>query len=387
MIYLDNAAGSHPKPEIVRNTVFRALTELGASPGRGRHSLARHTADTVERVRGQLAELIHAPDPSRIVFTAGATMSLNMAIWGYLSSRGGHVLCSSMEHNAMVRPLLALAEQGKIQLELIPADRWGYLDTGSLLSRIRLDTALLAMSHASNVNGAVQPLEEICRICSSMKIPLLLDASQSLGLLPVDVQQLDIALLAIAGHKALYGPAGVGALYVRPGMELSPLLSGGTGGQSERHSMPEEYPQHLEAGSLNVSGIAGLGAGLDFLGAAGQENIYHYCMEICSSLSEEAAILSGVKIFWGKRDRPRIPVFSMSIYGFSPDEAADALDKLGVCIRAGYHCAPLAHQSLGSLERDGLIRFSPSRFTSREEARLAVLALEKIIREKAEKNS
>ncbi|MBQ6808023.1 MAG: aminotransferase class V-fold PLP-dependent enzyme [Firmicutes bacterium] len=382
MIYLDNAAGSHPKPTVVANAMYRAMTELGASPGRGRHALARHTASLVEQVRGQLARLIHAPDAEQVVFTAGATMSLNMAVFGWLFPRGGHVLSTSMEHNAMIRPLRSLEQQGRIRLELLQADRWGYVDAAELLHHIRPDTSLVAISHGSNVNGAVQPLEEIAAICSRMGIPLLVDASQSLGLLPIDVQKLDIAMLAMAGHKALYGPAGVGALYVRPGMELLPLLSGGTGGQSELPAMPEEYPQHLEAGSLNVCGIAGLGAALDFLEAADPGKIYQHCMKLCAMLADQAAVLPGVKIHWGRKDRPRLPVLAMEIYGFSPEEAAEALDALGVCVRAGYQCAPLAHESLGSLEQDGLIRFSPSRFTGSEDIRLCVLALDKIIREK-----
>lgn len=380
MIYLDNAAGSHPKPGVVADAMYRAMTELGASPGRGRHALARHTAYLVEQVRGQLARLINAPEPSRIVFTGGATMSLNQAIWGYLFPRGGHVLSSSMEHNAMYRPLRALAEQGRIQLELVPADRWGYVEAGELLRRVRPETSLVAISHGSNVNGAVQPLAEIAELCRERELPLLVDASQTLGLLPLDVQQLDIAMLAIAGHKSLYGPSGVGALYVRPGLQLSPLLSGGTGSNSELPHMPEEYPQHLEAGSLNVSGIAGLGAALDFLESAGIDSLYQHSMELCQLLAEGAASLPGVKIYWGRKDRQRLPVLGMEIYGFSPDEAAEALDELGVCVRAGYQCAPLAHESLGTLEQDGLIRFSPGRFTSREDIRLCLLALEKVIR-------
>lgn len=382
MIYLDNAAGSHPKPRILADTMYRALEELGGSPGRGRHSLARRSSDLVEGVRGQLARLIHAPDASRVVFTAGATASLNMAIQGYLLPRGGHVLCGSMEHNAMYRPLKALEQQGRIRLEIWQADRWGYLDAARLPSLIQPDTSLVALSHGSNVNGAVQPLAEIAAICRERGIPLLLDAAQTLGLLPLDVQALDLAMVAMAGHKALYGPAGLGALYVRPGLELFPLLSGGTGGQSESPEMPEEYPQHLEAGTLNVAGIAGLGAALDFLESAQPPKIYRHCMQLCEMLAEGAATLPGVRVYWGRKDRPRLPVLGLKIFGFPPEEAAAALDALGICVRAGYQCAPLAHRSLGTLEEDGLVRFSPGRFSREEDIRLSLLALEKIIRER-----
>ena len=382
MIYLDNAAGSHPKPRIVADAMYRAMTHLGASPGRGRHALARHTADLVEQVRGQIARLIHAPDPSRVVFTAGATMSLNLAMWGYLYPRGGHVLTTSMEHNAVYRPLRALAALGRIQLELVEVERWGYLDPAALSARIRPDTSLIAVTHGSNVNGAVQPLAEIASLCRDMDLPLLVDASQTLGLLPLDVQAVDLAMVAIAGHKALYGPAGIGALYVRPGLELAPLIQGGTGSNSEMPAMPETYPQHLEAGSLNVTGIAGLGAALDFLEAATVPKLYQYTMELCRELERRVSVLPGVKVYWGKADRERLPVLALSGYGFTPDQAAEALDGLGVCVRAGYQCAPLAHASLGTLDRDGLVRFSPGRFNTREDMALAALALEKAIRQR-----
>ncbi len=363
MIFLDNAAGTWPKPPEVGRAMAEALECYGANPGRGSYEMTCRTAEMVDRVRQRLAALINAPDHRRVVFTAGATMSLNMALYGFLQA-GDHVIYSGMEHNAVFRPLHALACGGRISLSRAPADQAGYLCPESVARLIKPHTALIVLCHASNVCGSVQPLAEIAGLAKSRGIPLLVDAAQSVGLLPLDVAALDIALLALPGHKALYGPSGIGALYVREGLRLTPLISGGTGGQSERKTQPSHYPEHLEAGSLNTVGIAGWGAALDFVEKIGVDHLYRYSMGLLDPLAEKLRALPGVILYLPEQPRPRVPVLAFNLRGYTAAETAAFLSQSGICLRSGYHCAPLAHRSLDSFE-EGSVRVSPGWYNTK----------------------
>lgn len=374
MIYLDNAAGSHPKPPQVAEALAAALSAYGANPGRGNYAFTRQTAAMVQETRAKLARLVHAPEPARMIFTAGATMSANMAINGLLRD-GDHVVCSSMEHNAVFRPLAVLADAKRITLHIVRADSWGYIKPEHIAAAVTPRTRLIAVNHASNVCGSVQPLAEIGAVAAAGNVPLLVDAAQSAGLLPLDVQRMRISLLVLAGHKGLYAPAGVGALYVSRSVSLLPLLQGGTGSQSELRHQPSHYPDHLEAGSLNTAGIAAWSAALDFVGEIGIDALYSHAMRLTDQL---AALLRGhprLRLqLRPDEDRPRAPLLSVATPQADPAEIAARLDGAGVCVRSGYHCAPLAHRTLGSFG-EGTLRFSPGWFNTGAEIEQAAAAL------------
>lgn len=374
MIYLDNAAGSHPKPPQVAAALAAALEEFGANPGRGNYALTRRTAGMVAETRAKLAALVHAPDPSRMVFTAGATMAANMAINGLLRE-GDHVVCSSLEHNAVFRPLAVLADAGRIRLHIVQADSAGYLRAEDVAAALRPTTRLIAINHASNVCGSVQPLAEIGAVAAACHVPLLVDAAQSAGLLPLDIQRMHISLLVLAGHKALYGPAGIGALYVDSSVSLRPLLQGGTGSRSELRHQPPDLPERLEAGSLNTAGIAAWSAALDFVRSTGIDALQAHAMRLTDRLAAalQAHPRLRLQLLPGET-RPRVPLLSVATPERDPAEVAAALDAHGVCVRAGYHCAPLAHRTLGSFG-EGTLRFSPGWFNTEEEIDAAAAAL------------
>lgn len=360
MIYLDNAAGSHPKAPGVEAAMIEALKSWGANPGRGSYAFARRTGDMVEQVRGKLAALIHAPDPGRVAFTSGATMSLNALVLGYASRlSGGEVIVSSMEHNALLRPLYLLEERGLLRIRMIAADAAGYIESRQVAEAVNGRTRLIALSMASNVCGSVQPVAEVGALAKQAGLPLLIDASQSAGLLDIDVEAMGISMLAVAGHKYLLGPSGVGALWAAPEIELAPLLHGGTGRDSEQRAMPAYWPARMEAGSLNTAGIAGLGAGLDFLAEQGIPRLYRRAMALTGELERELRQLPGLTLQKQEGEsRPRAPLLSFTLEGLAAGRVAELLDRRGVCVRSGYHCAPEAHRTLGTFE-EGTVRLSP----------------------------
>ncbi|MBR3392421.1 MAG: aminotransferase class V-fold PLP-dependent enzyme [Firmicutes bacterium] len=376
MIYLDNAAGSHPKAPGVEAAMIEALKSWGANPGRGSYAFARRTGDMVEQVRGKLAALIHAPDPGRVAFTSGATMSLNALVLGYASRlSGGEVIVSSMEHNALLRPLYLLEERGLLRIRMIAADAAGYIESRQVAEAVNGRTRLIALSMASNVCGSVQPVAEVGALARRAGLPLLIDASQSAGLLDIDVEAMGISMLAVAGHKYLLGPSGVGALWAAPEIELAPLLHGGTGRDSEQRAMPAYWPARMEAGSLNTAGIAGLGAGLDFLAEQGIPRLYRRAMALTGALERGLRQLPGLTLQKQENEsRPRAPLLSFTLEGLAAGRVAELLDRRGVCVRSGYHCAPEAHRTLGTFE-EGTVRLSPSWANGEQELEQACSAI------------
>jgi len=376
MIYLDNAAGSHPKPPAVAEAMSRALLELG-NPGRGSYRLARDTDALVDEARAALAQLIHAADKRRIVFTSGATESANMAIKGLLKA-GDHVVVSGLEHNAVWRPLKQLEAERGIKLTVIPTDRWGYVKADAFAAAITDATRLICCSMAGNVSGAVQPIAELGAIARARRIPLLVDAAQGAGWLPIDVQAQGIDLLVLAGHKALLGPPGIGALYVAEGLQLSPLLSGGSGSNSREPFQPREYPAHLEAGSANVPGIAGWLAALQREGDRAAE--YAQAMALADAFAAGVRKIEGARLYLppDAEARPRVPLVALNLTGVSSAEAAALLDSgYGIAVRGGYHCAPQAHSGLGTLKQ-GSLRFSFGIYNTESDVQAALLALKRI---------
>jgi len=377
MIYLDNAATSWPKPEGVIAAMEKYLREYGANPGRGGHRLSLAAGRVVMETRELLAQLINAEDPAQIIFTANATMALNQAIKGCLSP-GDHVITSSMEHNSVVRPLKALEEWGGETTKLA-CNADGSFPLEELEGNIKENTRLIILTHASNVTGTIMPVAEVGRIARRHKLLFLVDAAQSLGILPVDVQEMGIDLLAFPGHKGLFGPPGTGGLYIRPGLHLRPLLEGGTGSQSGSLLQPETLPDRYESGTLNAVGIAGLGAGVKFVLAEGIGRIREHEQRLVGRLLRGLDTIPGIVVY-GVRDSARqAPVVSFTIRNYDPGEVAVILDQVfGIACRAGLHCAPDAHRTLGTLAGGGTVRLSPGYFNTDEDIDLVLAAIGEI---------
>jgi len=379
VIYLDNAATSWPKPPAVAASIVDFLEHRAGNPGRSGHALAVAADAVVAATRSELAALFGAPDPARIVFTLNATDALNMALWGLLVP-GDRVVTTSMEHNAVVRPLHALAERGVIVTRVACAPD-GTLDLDDLDRALRSGPVrLVAMCHASNVVGTILPARDAARLAHEHGSLFLLDAAQTAGVLPIDVREMGIDLLAVPGHKALLGPTGTGALYVAPGVRLTPLRQGGTGTRSGEEHQPEELPAGLEAGTLNTVGIAGLGASLRYLRGRGREAIHAHETSLTARLIHGLADVAGVTIHGARDAALQVATVSLSLDGWEPVDVAAALDSsFGIAVRAGLHCAPVAHRTLGTFPR-GTVRLSPGLFSTNEDVDRAVTAIRKLAR-------
>lgn len=374
-LYLDNAATSWPKPPAVVEAVRQALVEIGASPGRSAHRMAREAARVVEDARERVAQFFHIGDPGYVVFTKNATESINVVLRGWLRS-GDRVLMSSMEHNSVARPLKSLELTG-VCVEEIPCGVEGTLDLDRMKQCMDPPPRLVVLTHASNVNGALLPVVEASQICSAHDVPLLLDAAQTAGLQPIDVQSLNLGMLACSGHKALLGPPGVGILYVRPDLDVLPLMQGGTGSRSEELSHPETCPDRFESGTGNLPGVAGLAAGLKFILERGQEKILAHELHLAAILERELARIPGVRVLMPSRRGTG--VVSFTVEGFNPSDIGFILDEaFDIAVRTGLHCAPLAHRTLSTLP-EGTVRVSPGYGTMEADIRILVEAMSTIV--------
>ncbi len=364
-VYLDNAATSFPKPEAVYAATDDYGRSVAGSPGRAEHRGAAEATRVVAEARQRLARLLGAPNPSRVIFTANATHAINLALKGLLRP-GDHVVTSGVEHNAVWRPLKKLERQG-VQLSAVDCTPTGLLDPADVATAVRSNTRLIVATHASNVLGTVLPVADLAEVAHRHGLPLLVDAAQTAGVYPIDVGALGIDLLAFTGHKGLLGPAGTGGLIVGNGVELEPLLEGGTGGDSALETMPSSLPEHLEAGTLNGVGIAGLSAGAAFLLEKGVANVRRHEVELTAHLLDGLAALDGVTVYGPPDPEARTAVVSINLAGCEPEQVGHVLDEVyDVATRAGLHCAPQAHRTMGTLER-GALRLSPGYFTTHEE--------------------
>ena len=379
-IYLDNAATSWPKPEEVYAAVDRFQRELGAPAGRSAYAEASEAAQAVDAARQAVARLIGAADFRRIIFTQNGTDSLNLALHGLLRP-GDHVVSSVVEHNSILRPLRALEDAGTIEVTRVGCDAQGVIDPTAVQAALRPNTRLLALAHASNVTGALQPALEFAEIAHRHGALFLLDAAQSLGHLPLDVRKIPVDLLAAPGHKGLLGPLGTGVLYVAPGVEehLHSARQGGTGSRSEDDRQPGELPDKYEAGNLNVPGILGLGAGVRWLEGRGLDEIRRHDLRLAARLLAGISGISGVEVYGPPAGEGRLGVVSCSLRDYDPQEAAAMLDAAcRVQARAGLHCAPLMHRALGTLERGGTLRFSIGPFNTTDDIETAVEAVREL---------
>jgi len=375
MIYLDNAATTFPKPDSVWEAVLRCGKSAGGNPGRSGHDLAVKAAREVFEAREAVARIFQIRDSSRIVFTLNATAALNTALHGFLR-RGDHVIVSSMEHNSVMRPLWTLRGKGWISVSVTPCSPEGELDPEDVRKEIRSATRLIVLTHASNVCGTILPVEAVKRLAPD--IPLLVDAAQTAGAVPIDIRSTGIDLLAFSGHKGLYGPMGTGGLYVREGIDLEPMIQGGTGSRSEEWMQPTFLPDALESGTPNVPGLSGLRAGIEFVEAEGLPAIRNHEQTLTRLLMDGVSECRTIRIHGTRTPERQTAVVSMTMDGKDPGEIARRLDRdFGIAVRASLHCAPLAHKTIGTFPQ-GTVRMSMSRFSTREEVEAAARALIRI---------
>lgn len=375
MIYLDSSATSFLKPPQVAEAVFRSFNTIG-NAGRGAHAPTLNASRLIYDTREKLAALFGTPDPSRIAFTCNATEALNIAIHGAIHP-GEHVITTACEHNSVLRPLYLKEKEGT-ELTIIPADIKGRIRYDLLESSVKSNTSAIVLTHASNLSGNVTDLAFVSNFAKKHGLLLIVDASQTAGSLPINVVKMGIDILCFTGHKGLFGPQGTGGLYVREGLTLSPLKSGGSGIHSFDRQHPTDMPTALEAGTLNGHGIAGLNAGLDYILSTGVKNIHAKEISLARRFVNGISDISDLKLC-GDIDAPlRTPIISLNIGNMSSASVSDILwEDYEICVRAGAHCAPLMHKTFGT-EKQGAVRFSFSCFNTEAEIDTAIQAMHEI---------
>ena len=378
IIYLDNAATSYPKPECVYRAVDDFNRQMGGNPGRGASRKTMTSNSILLDTREALASLFNIPDSTRIAFCLNITEALNTGLKGILKP-GDHVITTSMEHNATARPLLSLTRKG-IEWSMAKCSSDGSLDPDDIRRLIQPNTRMICVLHASNVTGTIMPVREIGAIAEEHNLLFMVDSAQTAGVLPLDVAECHIDLLAFTGHKCLLGPQGTGGLYVGPGVEIEPLKEGGTGSLSEELNQPAFMPDHLEAGTPNTPGIAGLGAGVGFILSTGLENIRSHERRLTEVLIRGLQGIDGVNIYGPLDVERRTAIVSFNIEGMDCGEVSMRLDhEYGIITRSGLHCAPLAHRTLGTLQQ-GTCRLSPGYFSTDMEIEKVLRAVYAIAR-------
>ena len=378
MIYFDHAATSFPKPKAVIEAVRQALETYAANPGRGTHALAEKAASVINDARREIALFFGLNDRQRVFFYQNATMALNQAIRGFPLKKGDHVIASSYEHNSIRRPLELLKKEKIIDVSYLHVNEQGGFEYDRWLNEIRPNTKLIAVTHASNLTGMIMPVEEIGQLARKKGIAFLVDASQTAGILPIDMEKMNIDLLAFAGHKGLLGPQGTGALLVRKGIELTPLIVGGTGSHSEARLNPDVLPDKFESGTLNTPGIAGLLAGIREVKRLTVENVFKHEAALAAYCIERLETINKVTVYGPKATTARLGVVAFEMEGIDCHELAMILDQhYNIAVRSGIHCTPLAHQSLGTIEK-GLVRASFGITNTKEEVERFISAIKEI---------
>ena len=378
MIYLDNAATTLHKPPQVIDAVVRAMTAMG-NAARGAHGGALEASRTVYGARVKLAGLVGCPRPDHVIFTANSTEALNIAISGILRP-GDHAVTTDCEHNSVLRPLYRLEEERGVKLDIVPADKLGRVDCGDFERLVQPGTRAVVCTHASNLTGNVLDVARIGEIAHRQGALLIVDASQTAGALPIDMEAMGIDVLCFTGHKGLMGPQGTGGLCVRPGVEIAPWKAGGSGVHSYDRHQPQEYPTRLEAGTLNGHGIAGLSAALDYIGEVGLEAIEAREHTLMDRFYRAVSAMEGVTVYGDFSQPRRSAIVTLNIRDYDSAAVSDELSEVyGIATRPGAHCAPRMHRALGTGER-GAVRFSFSRANTEEEIDAAVRALEELSR-------
>lgn len=376
-VYLDNSATSYPKPPQVVEAMNESLQAYSHSPGRSGHAFSLTASRQLFDARESIARFFKAPFSEKVIFTANATLALNMAFKGFLK-QGDHVIISHFEHNSVYRPLRHMERNGIISISIAPYTSDGYTDTDALRKLIRPETRMIASIHGSNVSGAIQPVHEMGNICRDHGLTLVLDAAQTAGFEPIDMISDHIDILVFTGHKKLYGPTGIGGICLGENIELETFVHGGSGSSSELDTHPAAYPDRLEAGTPNTLGIIGLKAGFDYITEKELPVIRKGLHALTHLLIEGLGAIPHLKLYGPEGTQNRLPLVSLNIAGMPPSELARLLDRdYGIMARPGLHCAPLAHKALGSFPQ-GTLRLSPGTFTTEEQILYTIDSLKKI---------
>lgn len=346
MIYFDNAATGWPKPPQVFAAVSEALHKAG-NPGRGAHTSAAWAAQKVYSVREKLSALFHIEDPLQIAFTLNATHALNIAV----NLCRGEIVTTSMDHNSVLRPVISRG-----YFNIVKADSCGHIESSTIIRRISDLTGAVIMTHGSNVTGEVYDIEAVGAVCRKRGILFIVDCAQTAGVIPIDVGKMNIDVLCFSGHKGLLGPQGTGGIYIRKGIPIRPFMLGGTGSKSFQLTQPTEMPDCFESGTVNVHGIAGLGAGIDRINEVGIDAIHSRETELRRYFTGKIKDIPGIRVY-GKEQGETTGTVSVNIKGTDSSQIAGLLAEKDICVRGGFHCAPLAHKSLGT-DKNGAVRFS-----------------------------
>ena len=379
LIYLDNGATSFPKPEAVYRFMDDFYRRYGVNPGRSGYDLCIESGDLVEETRRLLCGFFGGKDPNRLVFGYNATDALNLAIFGLLAP-GDHAVTTHVEHNSSLRPLWQLQQDG-VDVDWVDFDERGYIDPDEVIGKLRPDTRAVVINHGSNVIGTVQPVGAIGAACRDRGIPLVLDVSQTAGMIPLDIEQLGAGVLCFTGHKSLQGPMGIGGMYVHESVELRQTRAGGTGVRSAQRHHLEEYPYRMEYGTPNLPGIAGLNAGVKWVLEQGLAEIHRREMALWTRLRDGLRAVEGVVLYCAEdiADRERISVLSFNIAGMDAGDVGTMLDvDYGIACRTGLHCAPMVHEHLGTDRIHGSVRFGIGPLNTAEHIETAVRAVGEI---------
>jgi cysteine desulfurase family protein len=377
-VYLDNSATSWPKPHRVLEAISDYLNEYGGSPGRSGHSFALRASREIFETRELIAGLFNSKSSEKVVFTANATHALNIALKGILK-KGDHVIVTSMEHNSMIRPLRYLENQNLIQISIVNCDAEGKINTEDLTKNFKPNTKLVATIHGSNVTGTILPVRQIGEICKAKSVLYLVDASQTAGIIPIDIQKDNIDILCFTGHKKLYGPPGIGGMCIKDDIVIDTLIHGGTGSKSEMETHPEFYPDRLEAGTGNTVGVVGLKAGIQYILEKGIDNLRKKQLQLVKYFVSQLSDMEDIIFYGPHMNEERLPLISLNVKNMTPSDLAYELDnKFEIMVRAGLHCSPLAHKSIGTFPQ-GAVRFSVGGFNNERDIEYAADSLKKII--------
>jgi len=378
VIYLDNAATSYPKPPSVIEAMTKCMNEYCANPGRGGHNLSVLSSKAIMDARTAICDFFNVGSPMQVCFTKNATEALNIAIKGIIKT-GSHVITSSMEHNSVIRPLKALEKEGIIEISIVKGDEYGRINHLDISKNIKKNTDLIVLTLSSNVNGMIMPVKEVGEIAASFGIPFLLDASQGAGVIKIDMKEMQISMLAVPGHKSLYGPQGTGCLCVDEKIKLKPLMQGGTGSNSKNTYQPEIMPDLAESGTLNTPGIVGLHSGIEFIKSQGIDTISYNKNLLVKKLIEGLSEFKKIKIYSSSDIKYNSGIVAFNIEDMDSTEVSYLLDNnYDIAVRAGFHCSPVAHMTIGTAE-SGAVRLSPGYFNTLDEIDFTLEAIRKII--------
>ncbi len=378
IIYLDNGATSYPKPEEVYAFMNNFYRNFGVNPGRSGYDLCMETGELVEETRKMMTDLFNGKDPNRLCFSYNSTDALNLIINGLLGE-GDHAITTTIEHNSVLRPLYHLYKYRGVEVDYIPFDEKGFLNPDDFQKKFRKKTKLVIVNHASNVIGTIQPIAEIGKHCKERGISFAIDASQSAGKIPIDIEEMNVDVIAFTGHKSLLGPTGIGGLYVKEGIKIRHTRAGGTGVRSSVRTHLDEYPYRLEYGTLNTLGVAGLHAGVKWILKKGMKTIYKHEMKLTAMLRDGLQDIEGVRLYCQDDLTNHISILLFNIDSLEAMDTGIMLDvDYNIACRTGLHCAPLVHEQLGTAKIHGAVRFGIGPFNTVEQIKIAIQAIKEI---------